>query len=202
MKRLVTLAFSYLISGFMWVAPANANIVTNGGFETGNFNGWSLSGDTAVSLVGSIPPSPSDFASSGTNFAFFNTTQGVTIEQDLATVTGANYLVEFMLRYVGLDDPAVQGDVFVGLIPQGKKPVLFVQLQFPAYGQYGHYQYVTTATTSSLTSLQFVFTTGSGKSAFLLDDVSVSLSRVPTPATIALLGLGLVGIGATRRKRA
>ncbi len=201
MKRLVTLAFGYLMSGFMWVAPANANIVTNGGFETGNFNGWSLSGDTAFSGVGSIPPSPSDFASSGTNFAYFNTTQGVQIEQDLATVTGANYLVEFMLRYVGLDDPAVQGDFGVGFI-DGKKPFLLVQLQFPAYGQYGHYQYVTTATTSSLTKLLFVFTTGSGKSAFLLDDVSVSLSRVPTPATIALLGLGLVGIGATRRKRA
>jgi hypothetical protein len=194
MKRLVTLALGYLMSGFMWVAPANANIVTNGGFETGNFAGWTLGGgDPSPSYVGSPPPS--GYAYSGTYFAFLTTDQGVTIAQDLTTVPGANYLVEFMLRYVGRD-PAVQGD-FAAKWASGSP---FLIGQFPAYGAYGHYQFVATATTGS-SRLTLGGVTGI-KSAFLLDDVSVSLIQVPTPATIALLGLGLVGICVTRRKRA
>jgi hypothetical protein len=108
-KRLVTLALGYLISGFMWVAPANANIVTNGGFETGSFAGWTLGSDSSSSFVFASPPAPPGYAYSGTYFASLTTNQGVTIAQDLTTVPGANYLVEFMLRYVGRD-PAVQGD--------------------------------------------------------------------------------------------
>lgn len=195
MKRLVTLALGYLISGFMWIAPANANIVTNGGFETGNFNGWILGSDSLSSFVFDSSSAPPGYAYSGTYFASLTTDKGVTIKQDLTTVPGANYLVEFMLRYVGRD-PAVQGD-FAAKWAFGNA---FLIGQFPAYGAYGHYQFFATASSAS-SMLQFGGITGS-ESAFLLDDVSVSLIQVPTPATIALLGLGLVGIGATRRKRA
>jgi hypothetical protein len=35
--------------------PAKANLVTNGGFETGDFTGWTVSGSAAVG-VDFVPP--------------------------------------------------------------------------------------------------------------------------------------------------
>ena len=59
-------------------------------------------------------------------------------------------------------------------------------------------QYFLPASFNNLTSVVFT-AQGSGPTPeFLIDDINVS---VPEPASIALLGIGLVGVGFSRRKR-
>jgi len=49
---------------------------------------------------------------------------------------------------------------------------------------------------------EIVLTTGGNSTGFSLDNVSFDEAEVPAPATLALFGLGLAGIGYSRRKKA
>ncbi len=88
------------------VGLADTSIIQNGGFETGNFNGWTLVGDgidgtiiyDAVVTAGTfIDNSGPNFIHSGTYGAFLGDTQIATVSQTLNTVPGQGYLLSFWL---------------------------------------------------------------------------------------------------------
>jgi hypothetical protein len=51
MKKLILAVATF--AAFTMSAAARAELVTNGGFETGNFSGWTQSGNTGFSGVSS-----------------------------------------------------------------------------------------------------------------------------------------------------
>ena len=84
----VVTSFSLLQS-----SPAQAaNLITNGGFETGNFTGWTNDGSQSVGIT-----SPA-LSNNGTNVAYFGKVGSLGfISQTVATTAGQNYQLSYQL---------------------------------------------------------------------------------------------------------
>ena len=169
---------------------AHANLITNGGFETGDFSGWTTSIDPVWDGVDTLAPQ------AGTYAAFFGNPDGTsTISQTLATVAGTTYSVEFWLM--------AEADPFGAAAPNS---FLFqwngwaVGPTLVNTGPFGYteFQYFITASSPS-TTLAFSF---SNTPAFWdFDSVDVT-AVVPEPTSLALVLGALGGLMAVKRRRA
>lgn len=191
MKHLPIVCALVAIATSLTAPVAHAqNLVTNPGFETGNFTGWtqtpasSGSGNFVTSSVANTGGSSAVF--SATNF------EVDTLSQTIATTPGASYTFSFFLRNAGSVQDSFSaswnGNTVYNFINSGSN-FPFTQFSFDVIA------------TGASTPIAFA---GYDAPDFIyLDDVSVVAVVVPEASTFALAlpALAVVGTALVRRRK-
>jgi len=163
-------------------------LVTNGGFETGNFNGWTLAGFAADELNVVTGTAGRTLVHGGTKSGQFGPGGIGTVTQTLNTTPGATYNLDFWLANP-IGGTGTEWLVKVGA-HGGTLATLTDVKNAPSFN-YTHYGFTFTAT-STQTDLQFGFK--HPPDWFYLDDVSVTPASIvagtSAPVTVTALDAG------------
>ncbi|HEY7303453.1 MAG TPA: hypothetical protein VH601_05040 [Bryobacteraceae bacterium] len=171
--------FAAALCGFLPIAKAS-NLVTNSGFETGDFASWTLSGANVPDNSGIYYGVDGLNPHSGTFEAYFGSVGGILeLSQTLSTVPGVSYTVTFWLAH----SPETPFPYLNSFDASFGGSTLLSQAGVPDTG-YTQYSFSRLATGTS-TDLLFAFRDDT--SYFSLDDVSVTPDAVPEPGSALLV---------------
>jgi hypothetical protein len=175
-----------------------ADLIVNGGFETGDFTGWTT--NSAASLA--VEPNghlgiPSHSGNYYANFGTSNTL-GV-ISQSVADTSGASYSLQMWLWSDGGGGSGAVKDEFK-IAWNGT--TISDMINIPA-GPYTLLSFTVVGTGSDTLTLSGL-DNGDNPGALALDDVSLNpaVAGAPEPSTMAIAGIGILGfIADTWRRR-
>jgi hypothetical protein len=185
-KKIIVLMAMVILSIGAQAGIASADLV-NGGFETGDFTGWTV--DTVNNWAMVLD---SGRQHTGTYEAQLGTYGAVgTLSQAFATTNGQEYKVSFWLAN-DLNDSSNLFQVLWNGQAQSISPALNPTLASD------YTQYMFTATASGVSST-LAFNFQQDTSIYHLDDVSAT--PTPIPAAAWLLGSGLMGLVGIRRRK-
>jgi hypothetical protein len=193
MNKKRTIKSIVMLTCALWNTGAVAGFV-NGGFETGDFTGWTLANNTDINGVDMGDPHSGNYA------AFFGqiTADGlVSLSQSVVTTPGTSYTFSFWVTaqpYSGFDGAPDEFRASFG----GTTLLDLVNVNAFNYTQYSY----TVLATSASSVVRFDVANDS--SFFALDDVSFAPSVVPEPTSMIPFGIGmatLAGYSVYRGKR-
>jgi PEP-CTERM motif-containing protein len=169
------------------------NLITNCGFETGDFTGWTVTGNDVPGQLGGLYgvegddpfPLPAGTAPVGGSFQAYIGDQNAdptTIAETLATAAGSTYFISFFLAQQLEGPGTVNNSVVVKF-----GGVTLATLTNVAVQGYTEYDYTAVATSAaSVFSLRF----GNDVGEFIADDINVV---TPEPSSLLMvLGGGLL----------
>jgi hypothetical protein len=186
-------------------ALADANLVANPGFESGDFAGWSLAGETRpdhsfVSDADTDPGWDEWLPHGGNAFAALGAIgSDLSLSQTFATTPGASYSFSFYLGSDGETPNALvaswDGAPVLALSDESETPGHDL-IHGPAAAAYALYRFTAVAS-GPTTTIRFDSRNRDGWWA--LDDVAVT--ELPEPSALASVGAGILAVTACARRR-
>ena len=186
MRFISTLAVSALTAWLMTAGSARAELVANGGFETGDFTGWTTQG-----VISNLFQVSTVFSHTGSHSVVLAGLEADDDEfyQTVPTTLGQQYALDFWVYNLGVGADGMHVE-WEGNTAFNVKPL---DVPLESWFQY------TLPLTATANGSELRFGGFDVPLGFYIDDIR--LTAVPEPSCLGLAALGLAGIGVVARRK-